>query len=171
MSAKVIRTEAEYEVALARIEALMDAKAGTPDEEELELLGLLVETYEKEHYPIGSPTPLEAIEFFMDQKGLTNADMVQYLGSPSRVSEILNGKRTLSKAMIRNLVEGLGIPAEILLEAMPPSDVSGYVVARQENRYFSTTYGVKQSAVVVPAKECSREYDYKAANESYALAA
>ena len=116
MKAKIIKTEAEYDEALKRLEVLMDAKPGSPEEEELELVGLLVEHYEEEHYPIGPPTPLGAIEFFMDQKGLTNADMVQYLGSPSKVSEVLSGKRALSKTMIRKLVEGLGIPAEILLE-------------------------------------------------------
>lgn len=119
MKAKIIKTEAEYEGMLKRIEVLMDAAPGTPEEDELELLGLLVEHYEKEHYPIGSPTPQEAIEFFMDQKSLTNADMVKYLGSPSKVSEVLSGKRSLSKTMIRKLVEGLGIPAEILLEVKP----------------------------------------------------
>jgi HTH-type transcriptional regulator/antitoxin HigA len=124
MNAKIIKTEAEYDAALKRIEVLMDAEPGSPEEEELELIGLLVEHYEQEHYPIGSPTPLEAIEFFMDQKGLTNADIVQYLGSPSKVSEVLSGKRALSKTMIRKLVEGLGIPAEILLEIEAHSKVS-----------------------------------------------
>jgi HTH-type transcriptional regulator/antitoxin HigA len=124
MNAKVIKTEAEYEAMLKRIEVLMDADPGTPEEDELDLLCLLVEHYEEEHYPIGPPTPLGAIEFFMDQKGLTNADMVQYLGSPSKVSEVLSGKRALSKTMIRKLVEGLGIPAEILLEVEAPSKVS-----------------------------------------------
>ncbi len=124
MNAKIIRTEAEYEAMLARIEELMDAAAGTPEGEELDLLSLLVWNYEQVHYPIGSPTPLGAIEFFMDQNNLTNADMVKYFGSPSKVSEVLSGKRALSKAMIRKLVEGLGIPAEILLEVDRPSKVS-----------------------------------------------
>jgi HTH-type transcriptional regulator/antitoxin HigA len=124
MNAKIVKTEAEYDAALKRIEVLMDAEPGSPEEEELELIGLLVEHYEKEHYPIGSPTPLEAIEFFMDQNNLTKADMVKYLGSPSKVSEVLSGKRALSKTMIRKLVEGLGIPAEILLEVGTPSKVS-----------------------------------------------
>jgi HTH-type transcriptional regulator/antitoxin HigA len=124
MKAKIIKTEEEYDEALKRLEVLMDAKPGSPEEEELELIGLLVEHYEEEHYPIGMPTPLGAIEFFMDQKGLTNADMVKYLGSPSKVSEVLSGKRALSKTMIRKLVEGLGIPAEILLEVEPLSKVS-----------------------------------------------
>ena len=166
---KVIKTEADYEAALARIEVLMDAMPGTPEEDELDVLALLVETYEKELYPIGTPTPLEAIEFFMDQNGLTNADMVKYFGSPSKVSEVLNGKRGLSKAMIKNLVEGLGIPAEILLEVTPSADVLRYVVARQENRYFTRQDVV--AAVQGSEKVCSGNYDYKAADESYVLAA
>ncbi len=124
MKAKIIETEAEYDVALKRLAVLMDAKPGSPEEEDLKLVGLLVERYEQEHYPIGAPTPLEAIEFFMDQNNLTNADMVKYLGSPSKVSEVLSGKRALSKTMIRKLVEGLGIPAEILLEIETPSKIS-----------------------------------------------
>ncbi len=116
MKAKILKTEEEYEAAVARIEELMDAEPGTLEEDELDLLCLLVVHYEEEHYPIGMPSPLAAIEFFMDQNGLTKADMTQYLGSPSKVSEVLNGKRALSKTMIRKLVEGLGIPAEILLE-------------------------------------------------------
>ncbi len=116
MKAKIIKTEAEYEAMLKRVGDLMDAKPGSPDEDELRLLGLIVEHYEQEHYPIGPPTPVEMIEFMMDQNNLTNADMVQYLGSPSKVSEVLSGKRALSKTMIRKLVEGLGIPADVLLE-------------------------------------------------------
>lgn len=119
MKTRILKTETEYEAALERVETLMNAKPGTPEEDELDLLCMLVERYEQEHYPIGMPSPVDAIEFFMDQNGLTKADMVQYLGSPSKVSEVLNGKRVLSKTMIRKLVEGLGIPAEILLEVNP----------------------------------------------------
>jgi HTH-type transcriptional regulator/antitoxin HigA len=132
MKAKIIKTEAEYEAMLKRVGDLMDATPGSPDEDELRLLGLLVEHYEQEHYPIGPPTPLEAIEFFMDQNSLSKADMVQFLGSPSKVSEVLNGKRPLSKTMICKLVEGLGIPAEILLEVQPLSEVS-YLPQNSEN--------------------------------------
>ena len=119
MKARILKTESEYETVLKRIDVLMEAEPGTPEENELDVLCMLVERYEQEHYPIGMPSPVAAIEFFMDQNELTKADMVQYLGSPSKVSEVLNGKRSLSKTMIRKLVEGLGIPAEILLEVNP----------------------------------------------------
>ena len=137
--------EADYAAALVRIEELMDATPGSPDEDELRLLGLLVEHYEQEHYPIGPPTPLEAIEFFMDQNGLSKADMVQFLGSPSKVSEVLNGKRPLSKTMICKLVEGLGIPAEILLEVQPVSKIT-YPLQKSEQLRVAeggSSYGEK----------------------------
>ena len=148
MKAKIIKTEAEYEAMLKRVGDLMDATPGSPDEDELRLLGLLVEHYEQEYYPIGSPTPLEAIEFFMDQNGLSKADMVQFLGSPSKVSEVLNGKRPLSKTMICKLVEGLGIPAEILLEVQPLSEVS-YLSQNAENLRVAesdVSYGEKKGS-------------------------
>ena len=93
------------------------AAPGSREEEELELLSLLVEKYEDEHFPIDLPDPVEVILYVMDQKGLTRRDLEHYLGSVSRVSEVLNRKRPLSKEMIRNLVSGLGIPVVILLQA------------------------------------------------------
>lgn len=116
MDIKVIKTEIEYEAALARAEALMDAAPGTPESDELELLAVLIEDYETQAYPINLPDPVEAIKFRMDQQGLTGKDMRQYLGSASKVSEVLNGKRPLSLTMIRRLHKGLGIPAEVLLQ-------------------------------------------------------
>jgi HTH-type transcriptional regulator/antitoxin HigA len=112
---RIIKTEEEYERMLARIETLMDAQPGSVEEDELELLALLVEKYEAEHYPIDPPDPVEAIRFRMDQEGLTPIDMIQFLGSQSKVSEVLNYKRPLSLTMIRKLHTGLGIPAEVLL--------------------------------------------------------
>ena len=115
MNIKVIKTEAEYEEALERVNALMDATPDSPEEEELEVLVLLIEKYEKEHYPIDLPNPIDAIKFEMDQQGLSYKDMQQYLGSASKVSEVLSGKRPLSLTMIRKLYKGLGIPYEVLL--------------------------------------------------------
>jgi HTH-type transcriptional regulator / antitoxin HigA len=116
MKPKIIKSEAEYEAALAHIETLMDAAPGSAEEEELELFALLVEQYEKENYPIDLPDPVDAILFRIEQQGLTRKDLIPYLGSSSKVSEVLNRKRPLSLNMIRNLHEGLGIPADILLQ-------------------------------------------------------
>ncbi len=112
---KLIRTEAEYEAALARVDGLMSARPGTAEREALDLWVHLIRTYEEEHYPIPRPDAIEAIRFRMKQQNLKPADLVPYLGSKSKVSEVLNGKRSLSMTMIRRLHEGLGIPAELLL--------------------------------------------------------
>jgi HTH-type transcriptional regulator / antitoxin HigA len=112
----IIKTEKEYEEALARIDVLMDAATGTVQEEELELLTLLVEKYEEDHFPIDTPDPVEAIKFRMEQEGLEPKDLIPYLGNQSKVSEVLNHKRPLSLTMIRNLHEGLGIPVEVLIQ-------------------------------------------------------
>ncbi len=115
MKPKVIKTEADYEMALAHLETLMEAKPAAPHEEEMELFAVLIENYERENFPIGLPDPIEAIKFRMEQQGLTRKDMEKYFGSQSKVSEVLNHKRPLSLAMIRALHQGLGIPAEVLL--------------------------------------------------------
>ena len=116
MKVKLIKTEEEYQEALTELEGLMDAVPGSPEEEFLELLSLIIEKYEEEHYPIDLPDPIEAIKFRMEQQGLTRKDMRKYIGSQSKVSEVLNYKRPLSLSMIRSLHEGLGIPAEVLLQ-------------------------------------------------------
>jgi HTH-type transcriptional regulator/antitoxin HigA len=117
MKAKIIKTESDCAAALSRIEKLMDAKRHTPQGDELELLSLLVHDYEEKVFPIDKPDPVTAIRFRMEQKGLEPKDLVPLLGSRSRVSEVLSGRRSLSLKMIRNLVAGLGIPAEVLLGA------------------------------------------------------
>lgn len=117
MKAKILKTEADYEAALAYIDTLMDAAPDSPEEEDLSLFSLLVEQYEREHYPISPPDPVDAILFRMDQEGLTRADLVPYIDSQSKVSEVLSRKRPLSITMIRKLHEGLGIPAAALLQS------------------------------------------------------
>jgi HTH-type transcriptional regulator/antitoxin HigA len=114
MQPKVLKTDREYKAALAHVEQLMDQAA--PDEDELELWSLLVENYEEEHFPIDAPDPIDAIRFRMDQEGLTRADLLPYLQSKSKVSEVLSGKRPLSLSMIRALHSGLKIPAEVLVQ-------------------------------------------------------
>ena len=115
MEIKPIKTEEDYNMSIKRIEELWGAKRDTPEGDELDLLCTLVESYEMKHYPIAPPDPIDAIKFRMEQMGMTKADMVKYLGSQSRVSEILNGKRRLTLKMVKSLYKGLKIPAEILL--------------------------------------------------------
>lgn len=116
MIAKILKTEADYDEALEQIEALLDAQPGTPEMDQLELLSFLVGKYEDEHYPIDLPDPVDAIKFRMDQERLTRKDLIPYLGSQGKVSEVLNRKRPLSLTMIRKLHDGLGISAEVLLQ-------------------------------------------------------
>lgn len=115
MKPKVIKTSKDYAAALARIEKLMDAKPRSPQGDELELLSLLVHQYEEEAFPIDQPDPVTAIRFRMEQQGLEPKDLVPFLGSRSRVSEVLSRRRGLSLKMIRALAHGLGIPADVLL--------------------------------------------------------
>lgn len=111
----LLKTKKDYERALARIDELFDAKPGTKEADELELLVALVELYEQKLYHIDPPTPIDAIKFRMEQEGLTNSDMVEYLGSKSKVSEVFSGKRGLSLTMIRKLSSELDIPADVLI--------------------------------------------------------
>ena len=115
MEIRPIKTEEDYNTSIHRIEVLWGAKKDTPQGDELDLLVTLVESYEMKHYPIAPPDPVDAIKFRMEQMDMTKADMVQYIGSQSRVSEILNGRRKLTLGMIKALYKGLRIPAEILL--------------------------------------------------------
>ena len=119
MKPKVLKSEAEYAEALAKVESLMEARPGSAKEEELELWSLLVERYEAQHFPIGIPDPVAAIKFRMEQEGLRQKDLEKYFPGRNRVSEVLNYKRPLSLGMIRSLHRGLGIPAEVLLREQP----------------------------------------------------
>lgn len=115
MKIKVIKTEAEYEEALEEMEKLFDAKLNTPSGERLELLGILVEQYEEQHYKIEPPHPIEAIKFRMEQMGLDQKDLVECFGDKSKVSEVLNFKRKLNLGYIRKLHEKLNISLEALV--------------------------------------------------------
>ncbi len=121
MEAKVIKTEIEHEEALAEIERLIDCNPvpGSEVANALELLSVLVREYEDRHFPIPLPDPIEAIEFRMEQLGLSRRDLIPFVGNPSKVSEVLAGKRPLTLAMIRALEGALGIPASILIQARP----------------------------------------------------
>ncbi len=115
MTIKPIRTERDLKMALRRLESVFQAKKGTPEADEMEVLVTLIEAYENKHYPIGPADPIEAIRFRMDQQGLTMRDLEPYIGPSGRVSEVLNGKRPLSLRMIKRLHDGLRIPYESLL--------------------------------------------------------
>lgn len=110
-----IRTEEDYDKALARIETLMNAEPGTLEGDELDILVTLIEAYEAKHYPIPICDPIEAIKFRMEQMGLEAKDLTPIIGSRSKVSEVLNYKRQLSIAMIRNLHVRLNVPYESLM--------------------------------------------------------
>ena len=113
---RAIRTEVDYKAALARVDALMDAGFGTPEGEELDVLADLIEHYEARHVPMGHPTPLGALRFRMEQADLSPRDLIPFIGSRAKVSEILAGKRPLTMQMARALHSNLGIPADVLLQ-------------------------------------------------------
>jgi len=116
MTNKVIKTDKEYQVALKRLEEIFDSKPNTKNADELELLSVLIEKYENEHYSIDLPDPIEAIKFRMEQLGYKQKDLADAIGLKSRVSEILNRKRKLTIKMIRKLNLTLGIPTEVLIK-------------------------------------------------------
>ena len=116
MRIKIIKSDAEHAAALKHVETLMDAAPGSQAETELELWSILIEKYEEEHFPIAKPDPISAIEFRMEQRGLTQTDLLEFIPSKSKVSEVLGRRRPLSLPMIRALQSGLNIPAEILVQ-------------------------------------------------------
>ena len=117
MEIKPIKTENDYNQALERLEVIFDAKKGSSEGDELEVLGILIDQYENEHFPIGMPDPIEAIQFRMEQMGYNQNDLANIVGLKSRASEILNRKRKLSLEMIRQLHEQLNIPTDVLIQA------------------------------------------------------
>ena len=116
MEIKPIKTVKDYNQALERLEMIFDAKNGTSEGDELEVLGILIDQYEKEHFPIGLPDPIEAIKFRMEQLGYNQNDLANIVGLKSRASEILNRKRKLSLEMIRKLHKVLHIPTDVLIQ-------------------------------------------------------
>jgi HTH-type transcriptional regulator/antitoxin HigA len=116
MTVKLIKTKKEYQQAMERLEMLFDAKKGTEEGDELEVLSILIEKYENEHFPIDLPDPIEAIKFRMEQLGYNQGDLAKVVGLKSRASEILNKKRKLSLDMIRELHKKLHIPTDVLIQ-------------------------------------------------------
>ena len=116
MTIKPINNETDYQEALKRLEIIFDSKKGTPEGDELEILGILLEKYENEHFPIDFPDPIVAIKFRMEQMGYNQTDLAKVVGLKSRASEILNRKRKLTLEMIRNIHDRMNIPTEVLIQ-------------------------------------------------------
>ncbi len=116
MEIKPIKNDEDYQAVLKEIEGLFGAAPDTPEGDRLDVLITLVEAYEDQHYALPNPDPIEMILYFMESRGLTRRDIEPYIGSRGRVSEVLNRKRPLSLEMIRKLHEGLGLPAEVLIQ-------------------------------------------------------
>lgn len=157
MSSKIraLRSEADYNAALARISALMDAEPGTAAGEELDVLTDLVEHYEERHEPIGYPTPLAAIHFRMEQANLTPRDLVPLFGSRSKVSEVLSGKRPLTMQMARALHANLGIPADVLLQ-QPGSELTSAIEGIEWEK-FPIAEMIRRRWIEKPAKSLAAE--------------
>lgn len=116
MELRPIKTEEDYRLALTRLEEIFDAKLDTPESDELEILGLLIDEYENKHYPIEAPDPIEAIKIRMEEMHLKQVDLIPEIGGKSRVSEILNRKRRLTVDMIRKLATRLNLSANVLIK-------------------------------------------------------
>lgn len=116
MTIKPIKTKKDYQSALERLEKIFDAKKGSTEGDELEVLSILIEKYEDEHFPIGFPDPIEAIKFRMEQLGYNQTDLAKVVGLKSRASEILSKKRKLTLDMIRLIHDNLKIPTEVLIQ-------------------------------------------------------
>lgn len=115
MDIRLIHNEVDYQAALQRIRKLWEAEPGTAEADELEILAMLVNKYEDEHYPIDEPDPIEYIKIRMEELGLKQEDLVPYMGNKGNVSKVLSRKRSLSLEMIRNLHRGLRFPLEVLI--------------------------------------------------------
>jgi HTH-type transcriptional regulator/antitoxin HigA len=112
-----IRTEADYERALHEIDLYLDADEGSPEFERLELISILIDDYEAKHHDIGPPDPIAAIQFALEQRGLSRKDLEEVIGSSGRISEVMNKQRPLTLTMIRKLIAKFGIPAEVLIRS------------------------------------------------------
>jgi HTH-type transcriptional regulator / antitoxin HigA len=121
---KPIRTKSDYTAALVEAERLWGAKSGTPKGDRLDVLATLIDAYEASHYPMDPPDPIDAIQFRMEQLGLTRKDLEPLIGTRARVAEVMNRKRSLSIDMIRRLHEQLGISAEVLIRPAREDDAA-----------------------------------------------
>ena len=139
MDVKIIKSDKQHRQYLAEAESLAaaDPRLGTPEGDRLELLGMLIDKYERERYPFEDPDPISALRFRMEEQGLLQKDLAPLLGGRNRVSEVLAGKRPLTVAMIRALSEGLRIPAELLIGKRPAKPLE----ARQKRAGYRARKG------------------------------
>lgn len=159
---KPIRNEKDYAFALEYLDSVIDSKEGTPEADVRDVMIILIEKYEEEHYHMDIPDPIEAIKFRMEQAGLTQKDLIPYVGSRSKVSEVLSGKRELTLKMIRALNRHFGVPADVLLREKPISLVDGFrdfefekfpIAEMKKNGAFR---GLKITDVKDKSEECIR---------------
>ncbi len=129
MQLKLIRTKKDYRAALAEIDRLWDAPAKSPAADQLDILTLLIEQYEREHFPIFDPDPIDFLNHVMEARGLARRDLEPYIGPRGRVSDILNRVRPLTLEMIRKLAEGLNLPADVLIRPYPLRQANDELVA------------------------------------------
>jgi HTH-type transcriptional regulator/antitoxin HigA len=134
MEIKPIRNEQDYRESLSRVEALWGCREGSAECDELDVLATLIEAYEREHFPIDIPDPIEAIRFRLEQQGKDTRDLVGIIGQRTRVYEVLSGKRSLSLQMIRNLQQKLGIPADVLIQPIKRRKRVGHHRTRRKVR-------------------------------------
>lgn len=142
MDIRPIRNEVDYEEALHRVEALWDSVEGSTEHDELDILTTLIEAYEREHYPIDLPDPVEAIKFRLEQTGKDSRALIGVIGQRTRVYEVMRGKRPLSLNMIRNLHEQFEIPADVLIQ--PARRYRKIAIRRREDK--SRRGGLRRSA-------------------------
>jgi HTH-type transcriptional regulator / antitoxin HigA len=116
MNIRPIKNKKDYTLAIKRLEVIFDSRPGSKEGDELEVLGILIEKYENDHFPIDFPDPIEAIKFRMEQKGYNQTDLARVVGLKSRASELLSKKRKLTLEMIRKLHNKLSIPTEVLIQ-------------------------------------------------------
>ncbi len=147
MQVRPVRTEEDYRIARQKIEVLIESAHSASERDELDVLATLVDAYEAKQYTMDAPSPIAAIEFRMDQQGLTRKDLEPFLGSRARVSEVMTGRRPLTLPMIQRLRAGLGIPADVLIG--PLRKGTRRVEARTARRKSSTVAADVTNAVAV----------------------
>ena len=116
MDLKPIKTKRDYQAALKRVEQLWHAAAGSIEADALDILSLIIADYETRHFPIADPDPIQFLEYVIESRGLTRKDLEAYIGSRARVAEVMNRSRALTREMIRRLSDGLGLPADVLVQ-------------------------------------------------------